>query len=336
MISVNLEGWAKDAMFSPYPEGSRDKYAVIAPEAPDNSAIIPCHRYLMKFSNPRYPAQFWSEIIAAEIGCEIGVPVPPCFYSLDPATGTPGSLSEWFFGDAIEAATAFTAGPIIADPHDIPDVPESAPTTHSLYVAGSAYMARHIKDYDLKTGKQHNLRSISVLMKRFGQIWPHDHWPHWAKVLTFDAIIGNTDRHQDNWGILWRSDEAGKLAPRFSPAFDNGTSLLHEIMEERLDRFADSEAVERYIKRGRHHMKWNVDDVKSAGHIEMIESIIKDRPALIETIAATINVDWGQVFERVAVLRDVASPVPLTQARLEAILSVVARRVEILKSVISI
>ena len=334
MVVVDLDGWTKDAMFSPYPEGSRDKYAVIAPENPLNPAIVPHHRYLMKFSNPRYPVQFWSEIIASQIGCEIGVPVPPCFYALDPESGKPGSLSEWFFGKAIEADMAFTAGPVISNPYDMPEVPESAPSTHSLYVAGSAYMARHIKDYDLKTGKQHNLRSVSVIIKRFSQVWLNDHWPHWVKVLTFDAIIGNTDRHQDNWGILWRSDDGGGLAPRFSPAFDNGTSLLHEIVEDRLNRFSDPEALERYVMRGRHHMKWNVDDAKSAGHIDLVASIIRDRPALAEDVRALIEADWDRVFERISELGSIQSPEPLSEARLTAILAVISRRIEILKSVI--
>jgi hypothetical protein len=24
----------------------------------------------------------------------------------------------------------------------------------------------------------------------------------WVKMFTFDALIGNTDRHQNNWGII--------------------------------------------------------------------------------------------------------------------------------------
>jgi hypothetical protein len=54
----------------------------------------------------------------------------------------------------------------------------------------------------------------------------------WAKALTFDALIGNTDRHQDNWGIIiTRQTEApNKIKKmRISPVFDNGTSMGHEI-----------------------------------------------------------------------------------------------------------
>ena len=76
MDVIDISGWGIDEAFYPYPEGSRNKYAPIAPEDGCTPAIIPGHRYLMKFSNQRYPVQFWSEVISGIIGNHIAFQHP--------------------------------------------------------------------------------------------------------------------------------------------------------------------------------------------------------------------------------------------------------------------
>lgn len=45
-----------------------------------------------------------------------------------------------------------------------------------------------------------------------------------ARMLAFDAWIGNSDRHQENWGVLRRVSNA-RLAPMFDPAACLGVEL---------------------------------------------------------------------------------------------------------------
>lgn len=71
----------------------------------------------------------------------------------------------------------------------------------------------------------------------------------WCDTLLFDALIGNTDRHHDNWGLLWSTAHCVRMAP----VFDNGTSLGHEIYPNKMPAFRDVRYVSRYISRGRHH-----------------------------------------------------------------------------------
>ncbi len=56
-------------------------------------------------------------------------------------------------------------------------------------------------------------------------------WEEFFELLVFDALIGGTDRHYNNWGVLEKADE-GKFL-RLAPAFDNGISLLWKIDEYR-------------------------------------------------------------------------------------------------------
>ncbi|MED1784254.1 HipA domain-containing protein [Brevibacillus fortis] len=51
------------------------------------------------------------------------------------------------------------------------------------------------------------------------------------KMIVFDTLIGNTDRHQDNFGIIRNEFTHGI---RFAPLYDNSSSLGRELKEERI------------------------------------------------------------------------------------------------------
>ena len=336
MLSVDISEWAIDDIYSPYPEGSRDKYAVIAPSKGCPPFIIPEHRYLMKFSNRRYPVQFWSEIIAQKVGSYFGVEVPPTFLSIDPKSGEPASLIEWFYGPQLENAVPVRKGglSLFKSLKDLFVSEEEIPKTHSLYVPGSSYMVRFIPEYDLVKGTQHNLQDVARWIRIIGMLAGTDFWPTWARMLLFDVLIGNTDRHQDNWGVLWRANPDGGAVPRFAPAFDNGTSLGHELMEERLDRYLSHDAVERYVRKGRHHMRFTRTDEKNAGHFDLIRHMIEMRPQLKSVLARTIVRDPKPLFDEIMSLGNVEISVPLSEARLQFICNSISTRLAILRDVI--
>lgn len=50
-----------------------------------------------------------------------------------------------------------------------------------------------------------------------------------VNIPFFDALIGNQDRHCDNWGII-----ATKSGYKFAPIYDNGASLGFQLMEDRI------------------------------------------------------------------------------------------------------
>jgi hypothetical protein len=336
MHLVDIAGWDKDESFSPYPEGSRDKYAVFAPEDCTARGVVAGHRYLVKFSNQRYPVQFWSEVIAVIVAKGLGVPVPDTFVAIDPESGAPASLTSWFYGEKVETKPV-SASPLIrialslveqlAGSHDVP-------STHSLYVPGSSYMTRLIENYDLRKGKQHNFYHFSVWLNFFRTLG-FDYWNYWAKIFTFDALIGNTDRHQDNWGVLWRRNPEGQMIPRYAPAFDNGTSLLHEITDANLPKFESTAEIDRYILRGTHHLRWRMEDARRLGHLEFIERFAEIRPAVKPTIVGMVGRDLSVAYEVIRKLTALNVPVPLTEQRADAIIRVVDRRVERLSETLS-
>lgn len=52
------------------------------------------------------------------------------------------------------------------------------------------------------------------------------------KIMIFDSIIGNTDRHHSNWAILKRHTET-----MISPLYDNGSSLCFCLTEEQVKSY---------------------------------------------------------------------------------------------------
>jgi hypothetical protein len=294
---VDIARWSPDDEFGVYPEGARDKTLLHSPEPAPFAFLVPNHRYLFKHSIARYPEQYWAEIIAYRTGCLLGVPVPPAFVAYDSDSGTCGSLIEWFL--------------------DYPGEPEER------YVPGGDIMITMIDDYDRKRGKQHNFGHVALYHNHLSKVGllEADWLEYWCDTLLFDALIGNTDRHQDNWGLLWGFDPAGQPSVRPAPVFDNGTSLGHEIIQQKMDKLAERDSLMRYVSRGHHHMKWKQSDPQQQGHAEMMKTLVSRYPELKERVCEHLKTfDMGAFTSMIRVLAEFDVPVPLTAKRAAFIL----------------
>jgi hypothetical protein len=69
-----------------------------------------------------------------------------------------------------------------------------------------------------------------------------------AGYLVFDALIGNTDRHHENWALLKR--EAGPTDHRLAPSFDHASSLGREMRDERRDLLLREGRIADYLRKG--------------------------------------------------------------------------------------
>ena len=73
--------------------------------------------------------------------------------------------------------------------------------------------------------------------------------------LVFDALVGNTDRHHQNWGVLLERTSASGQTPGFevqlAPTFDHASSLGRELKDEAREGHLSAATIERYILKGR-------------------------------------------------------------------------------------
>lgn len=76
-----------------------------------------------------------------------------------------------------------------------------------------------------------------------------------AGYLALDALVGNTDRHHENWGIVLaaQTDKTGKvtLVGEMAPTFDHASSLGRELLDEARERRLAEGTIERYIRKAR-------------------------------------------------------------------------------------
>ena len=92
------------------------------------------------------------------------------------------------------------------------------------------------------------------------------------KILVFDCLIGNSDRHPNNWGLILNTET---LDISIAPMYDNGSSLCSYVEEEAIDiHFID-------------HMKFNSlvvtkafsrvgwEDKRKIRHFELLHKIKK-------------------------------------------------------------
>lgn len=98
---------------------------------------------------------------------------------------------------------------------------------------GVAYISRTYPKYDvqkgidLETGKYYSLEIILESLKE------KELKEEFFKIMIFDFIIGNSDRHPNNWAIV--KNKSGKES--LAPLYDNGSSLCALISDIELDKY---------------------------------------------------------------------------------------------------
>ena len=235
-----------------YPEGAREKERLRSPE---NSCqnIKPAWFYLFKRSDKKYRDQFWVEILAYHLGCMLGISVPPTYPAYSEKNDIAAALIEWFYAD------------------------EDINSGKCEFRPGSSYFMKEFAEFDVKTGAQHNIEDFIRLTK---PIFSNEQYWHRevAAMLFLDMLIGNTDRHQDNWGILVDNMTG---TSKFAPWFDNGSSLGHERDTERTKDWDDKQ-LSQYVHKGKFHFRVDRNCLQTrVPHFELIK-ILRSKNGLVD------------------------------------------------------
>lgn len=97
------------------------------------------------------------------------------------------------------------------------------------------------------------------------------------RIMIFDALIGEQDRHEENWGITEKNGEF-----YISPLYDNGDSLLREFKNSENARkyYKGIKSFDAYIERSK-TIIYKENNMEKYRHFELIQYLFDNYPLLV-------------------------------------------------------
>ncbi len=189
-----------------YSKGTREKYSVKDPNTEE--------KYLFK-----YPADYdgkkngdiWAEKIATEVGKILNIKVQECY--LAEKDGEQGILIKYSL-----------------DKRKLEYLEE-----------GAIFFREMFTEFKVNKPPFYTFENIEICLKK-----EKVNIEEFIDIVFFDCIIGNTDRHCENWGILKKngSDEVSLVS-----AYDNGSSLGREYHSNEQKIPNSIEEIKKYAKK---------------------------------------------------------------------------------------
>jgi len=286
---IDVTHWLVDDTHGIFPIGARDKQMLWSP-AEAIPGIKPNWPYLFKCSRPAYPDQFWMECIAYLLGCELGFNVPKALPAVQIYEGQVvcAALIEWFYDPRLQN-----------------------------FVHAADFFQRLFPDFDNDKGTQHNLVDLKKICRVLSKLMAEEqHWHHWLnKLLLFDALIGNTDRHQENWGIIHSPGQTPPIT--LSPLFDNGTSLGHERYPINVEGWT-SKQLEQYITKGAHHLRVDASNTQlRLTHLDSVKALLHESVQSRALVEQLVQTDLASLLAKLAHLCDIELDIPLSKQRFD-------------------
>jgi hypothetical protein len=155
------------------------------------------------------------------------------------------------------------------------------PARGDVLVHGNEILAGQVLGYDpAKRFRQsdHTLENIRIaICKMFPEpVIHHNVLTELAGYLVLDGLIGNTDRHHENWGLLLRTVvedntlEVGKLS--VAPTFDHASSLGRELRDEKREKILHATGgIEAYVRNGHGGVFFSPADPHGANPLRLVE-----------------------------------------------------------------
>ena len=189
--------------------------------------------WLFKYPRPN-TGEHWAEKIAAEVAAVLEI--PHAEVELATCNDIRGSVTRTFLqGDE----SMIHGNECISD-------------TVSFYQD----LDEEIPSYDTeKRFKQtrHTLRTILIAIAYYD-----GNKSQFAEYVLLDALIGNTDRHHENWA--WTVGPFSPQTKTLAPTFDHASSLGRELTDERRESFLKEGRVGAYSERASGGIYWSEGD----------------------------------------------------------------------------
>jgi len=207
-------------------------------------------KWLLKFPRGN-SGEHWAEKIAAEVGRVLGI--DHAKVELAVFEGKRGSATKSFA-----------------------DV-----GTGQTLIHGNQLLELAVQGYDPNKKFNQSSHTLKNIWKVFDSVL-HD--PEVAKCrfadyLIFDAIIGNTDRHHENWGLLSQVAE-DEVSVDLAPTYDHASSLGRELNDSKRERIFANNRIGTYVERARGAIYWSDSDSRGISPLELVRRSMDTFPDL--------------------------------------------------------
>lgn len=149
-----------------------------------------------------------------------------------------------------------------------------------------------------------------------------------ASYMVLDALIGNTDRHHENWGFLWQVrvhidevTEMGRVSKEYdvAPTFDLGSSLGRELLDAKREQIMARNGVAAWLRKGRGGI-YLPDERHGASPLALVESTARQYPDFfrptLDALRATPLATLTDVVDQIPDLRMTATARMFTKSML--------------------
>jgi hypothetical protein len=238
--------------------GTRNK-AVF--QNPDDNALY-YFKTSLKKEDKDYKYEFWSEIIASEIGRLLGFNV--LVYDIAFNGSELGCISKLM-------------------------------TSHrnETLIEGYKYLTAYNPKYTYENKRGYTFQFIREALKHHKL---DESIEDIIKIIVFDSLIGNSDRHQENWGFIQkftintvrpqklkfrskREEEKVEITidmnHEFSPIYDSGSCLGREIADDKIGQYlTDTVMTAAYVgNKGKSEIHWNGEKLS---HLELLHNVMSE------------------------------------------------------------
>lgn len=216
--------------------GSKEKYWYLIP-------TVSGAQWLLKHPAREGSGEHWAEKISAEVAGLLGV--PHARVELAECQGGVGSITENI-------------------------VPECCDLIHGNEILESGISQNDTGELNFHRS-DHTLENIWMGLNRAFESGDDvsEAKRQFAKYLVLDAIVGNVDRHSENWGMLRGRGETG-FSRSLAPSYDHGSSLGRELSNRQRDRQLANNRVGDYVERGRGGIFWSSADTHGPSPLQLV------------------------------------------------------------------
>ena len=253
--------------------GSKDKFWVQLPGD--------ANPWLFKYSREsagKITGEHWAEKIAAEIAALLGV--PHARVELAELNRHPGSLSQRF--------TELSRSGLSVE-----------------LVHGNDLLAGYVTGYERNKQNKQSDHTLENVLKVVESLFPSPReriapMRQLAGYLVLDALILNTDRHHENWGVLRTTTPDRAVSYEIAPSFDHASSLARNEPPEKLAVWLNEAGrVEHYMKGAHGGIYLAENPAKGANPYTIAEKAIAEWPDYFVYWQDVLNKTEQQAIDRI-------------------------------------